>query len=169
MGVKTARGKNNEQILKQLSVCVSFIGLGSVWFHATLSFGGQFADEVSILILLFILLNRFYRWSKMVVFILVMIAFTGMCLFPWWNHLELMLLGFLTVRQFRLRLANGAPSSSAWILRLALWIFFLAVASWGIDHLCLTQRFSFHALWHVLIGITAYLGLYWLGESILPL
>lgn len=170
---------------KLLYGCLFFIGITSMYFHATLSLYGQLLDEFCIILLLMNTLTMVYK-NKYTQFYIKCYTLTHsvvMCYYPWINIPVLFIIGFCIWKLLRTRFKKYKDISfkKYWILSQIL--FLSSVTCWIIDRfMCgYIQNIQFHALWHVLSAFCAYYsilvgiflehnqGEYYIKNNILPI
>ena len=143
--------KSGENILINLLwLFFGFIGLTSCYFHLTLSFVGQFFDEVSINLFLMYALMLFYNLT-IIYFIFGASLLSLICwYFPQFSPFILITFGFLLVYQTKYEIKS--PYEYIYWKK----GFHLGVSSiifWIVDFICYMPT---HYLWHIFIGLTAY-------------
>lgn len=154
------------------ALAVAITGLGSAWFHATLSFAGQFADVMGMyLIVTFILLYGLGRRKTMhlgVVALGYIMVNAALAIVLYWipgmrryvfGLLIAVVLGLERVAHVR---GKNAPANNAYLIR-AMAIFAFGFVIWILDitrALCSPESWvQGHAVWHFL-GATASWQLY---------
>jgi len=140
------------------------IGLSSTWFHATLSFGGQLADEITILwaMIWSLTIKRTMKEQKLVL-ILGVLASILVLFAPELNAVCLIL--FASVHVYYLDFFSGQYRDKE-IPKLKIWaqiFFFVAVFSWILERTACSRLskmnipfLELHAVWHLLIFATVY-------------
>lgn len=144
-------------------VILIFIGLSSAYFHATLSLMGQYLDELGISLMIMLGIYKLYKFklkNDLINFKLVMaFGFTQLLIqftYSTMNRFFLFLYAILFINKFHVllfientRIKNYAMAS--------LILFTISVVCWICDFvLCDDIPINFHAIWHILIGITSY-------------
>ncbi|CAF3129900.1 unnamed protein product [Rotaria sp. Silwood2] len=146
-----------------LWILLIIIGIGSVYFHATLSLAGQLLDEISILWVLVIgyalflpatYLPRSFRVQRCIIFALVITCFSFV--YPYANAFALMLLGLPATGFIILHFSrcDNPRVKHLGIHCLVMWI--IAVTIWISDRMFCSYWLSIsfpylHSIWHVLI------------------
>lgn len=129
--------KGQKQLIYE-ALLLSLVGLGSLWFHSTLSLFGQLADEVAIL---FLLLHGLGWSSASVLFMFIK---------PEWNAYLLFGLSLVYIwKLIKMKIVLGNWN---------LFLFFIAVVCWILDKfMCnVTQVYYLHAWWHFFMALVSY-------------
>ena len=162
-------------------ITLSCVGIGTMYFHSTLSKLGQILDEITIcwtnyyaIILVIPKLTFEQRFGKttrrliMSIETLTTVILTTpiwALLYPWMSHLltvlTIVLLPWAIITQFR---AQNKTEASQRILKIALTCHATGVTCWALDRLAcnqLTAMLGFypqlHAWWHVFVFLGAYM------------
>lgn len=152
-----------------LWILLIMIGIGSVYFHATLSLVGQLVDEISILWILTagyalflpsIYLPQSFRVQRQrFVYTCVLFALIITCLsfaYPYANAFALMILGLPSTGFIILHLSRSDNTKIRSLGLHCLFIWIVAVTIWFADRMfCsfwLSISFPYlHSFWHILI------------------
>lgn len=147
--------------LKCLYITLIPIGIGSFYFHATLSLMGQLVDEFCIMICIICTLhyvndNIYVFLSRKYLAIVNAMQIVLMFTLPVYNRLLMFAYGFYFVYMLQYIKRNYSASVGR-IIQTAEILFAFSVVFWGIDYMCYYgNSFYGHALWHVLIGNVAF-------------
>ena len=158
-----------------------FVGLGSAYFHATLSFKGQFLDVLGMyLIATFALIYSIDRLrgiptGMMIVFFAALNALLAALLY--WVPVArrflfaILVIGIIIV-ELTIKRRSNEPSSNRYIVR-AIAVMTIAFAIWITDYtriLCNPSSIiQGHAIWHVLGAIASWqLYLHYASENRIP-
>ena len=126
------------------------IGITSTLFHSTLSFIGQFLDELSIILLITYCLRVYYKINYSA-YLFLSIILTGISWFyPHVSPPILLLCGFLLILSTYQSLNN---SSSDYLWYNSMKIGIIGIISWLLDFICYVNT---HMWWHVLMAISSY-------------
>jgi len=126
------------------------IGITSTLFHSTLSFIGQFLDELFIILLITYCLRIFFK-INIFIYIIISLFLSGISWFyPSLSPPILMFFGFFLVLSTYLKLSNSIEDQ---IWYKSIYIGILSVFTWILDFLCI---FNTHMYWHIFICISAY-------------
>jgi hypothetical protein len=165
------RGIREHRLVPIAAVILIAIGLGSFFYHATLSYLGQFLDVLGMYLFgTFLILGALYRSGK-ISFRLATVTFLAANLVlavvqyavpdARRTLFGLMLIPGLVLESVR---STTGPGGSGWRLRYlapALGLVVVAFAFWLLDESGLVcdpdSGFQGHGLWHVLTAIAAYL------------
>ena len=136
------------------------IGITSTYFHGSLSFLGQITDELSILIAIIITFhhinNNILNFCNYT--LLSIINFFQICLsiyFPDYNRIILFSYSLVALNIIK-KIYNPFNYRLKKPLAFAKIFFYLSVISWCIDYFICVKNVNFHAIWHILIGISAF-------------
>ena len=163
------------------AAALTFVGLGSAYFHATLSFNGQFLDVLGMyLIATFALVYSIDRLrgiptGMMIVLFASLNALLAALLY--WVPVArrflfaILIIGVIIV-ELRIKRRSNTPSSNRYIIR-AIAVMTIAFAIWIADYTrILCNRSSIiqgHAIWHVLGAIASWqLYLHYASEYRIP-
>lgn len=157
-----------KQTNKYLYHILYIIGIGSYYFHSTLSLAGQMTDELSISLLLMLIIHKLF--SKNTIFINI---FCGLQLFvqmyyPFFNRFFLFLYGIPVAY----KVLSHSKTHSKQVINLVCIAIFSAIC-WILDFVCceafcdlrfhpklgqnLEIRLTWHSVWHCLIGLTGFM------------
>ncbi|CAF3589271.1 unnamed protein product, partial [Rotaria sp. Silwood2] len=150
-----------------LWILLIVIGIGSVYFHATLSLAGQLLDEIGILWVLMagyalflpsMQLPQSFRVQRFIISCII-VAFVVTCLgvvYPYANSFALMILGLPGIAFMGIHLSKcdnrrirnlGIHCIGMWAIAVTIWICDRIFCSFWIS-----ISFPYlHAIWHVLI------------------
>jgi alkaline ceramidase len=126
------------------------IGITSAIFHATLSFIGQFLDELSIILLITYCLRVYYKINYS---IYIFISFILSCIS--WFHPSvsppiLLVCGFFLILS-TYQSVNNNEVDYLWYASMKIGI--LGIITWLVDFICIINT---HMLWHILMSISSY-------------
>jgi hypothetical protein len=126
------------------------IGVTSTWFHSTLSFMGQFCDELSIILLISYCLRVFYNINILLYYLITIFVI----LISWWypsvSPPVLMVIGLTLISLTYFYISD---SDSKYLWRHGMYIGLFSILTWIFDFVCL---FNTHMYWHVFVSIAAY-------------
>ena len=127
-----------------------FIGITSIWFHASLSLMGQLCDELSIILLISYCLRVFFKINKFVYYFLIILSIGISLIFPSVSPPLLMVIGLILIS-----LTYGAvvDDDTKYLWNRGMVIGFFSIITWLFDFIC---YFNTHMYWHILITISAY-------------
>ena len=126
------------------------IGATSTLFHSTLSFIGQFLDELSIILLITYCLKFYYNISYGL-YTLLSISLAGISWF--YPHISppiLLVSGFFLILSTYLRVGND-ESDYIWYSSMKIGI--VGILTWLLDFVCFMNT---HMWWHIIISFSAY-------------
>tara|TARA_A100001015_G_C14892693_1_gene673098 strand:+ start:442 stop:1104 length:663 start_codon:yes stop_codon:yes gene_type:complete len=126
------------------------IGATSTLFHATLSFIGQFLDELSIILLITYCLRVYYKINFSVYILLSLILSSISWFYPSVSPPILLICGFFLVLSTCQSLNNN-EADYLWYNSMKIGI--MGIISWLLDFICIINT---HMLWHILISISSY-------------
>jgi hypothetical protein len=155
-------------------ILIILVGLGSVWFHGSLSVAGQISDEVPIVTLILVIImvssgtQKHREWVLDAhVLLRSFVWFFVFCLFfPVLSHLIVIPIIPLGVFKYVKDYRNASPHPS---FRTVFWTsigtYSTATGSWILDRVACEQvtqlstkllgfPLQLHAVWHVCIGLT---------------
>jgi dihydroceramidase len=136
-----------------------FIGVGSSIFHGTLSQFGQILDEGSILAMIF-----FATMCESLLHAMASSALACGVILCWYYNLVytpylLFLMGTITFyliqKKWKVVTQNSNKPLAKEFYLLSVLTFICAFCCWIIDQICVFS-FQFHALWHILSGLSIY-------------
>jgi len=127
-----------------------FVGITSAWFHATLSFMGQFCDELSIILLIAHCLKLFYNIESIFYNYITILVVLISWVFPNVSPPILLCIGLVLITTTYFSIENNI-SKYLWINSMKIGI--IGIICWLFDFMC---YFNTHTLWHIFIGISAY-------------
>lgn len=138
---------------------LSFIGMFSAYFHATLSLLGQFLDELGITFIMLLALKKLYsKDSSDFIYVMyfglfqIFIQFTYSSI----NRFLLFVYSILFLFKFK-KMIMSTDDCIKHYANISLKLFTVSVICWIFDFvLCDFHIFNFHALWHIFIGLTTY-------------
>jgi len=150
----------------EIWVLMSLIGITSFWFHATLSSSGQFADEISIVLMtsycLIILLidyvvQKHYSFEFKALYINAWIILTPSSMFVCWaypSYSPFILLIEGCILSIPLICFVDIPIIKMQIIMQAAIFAGIGIIWWALDFYCL---FNAHFFWHIFISYSSYL------------
>ena len=127
------------------------IGITSAWFHATLSFMGQFCDELSIILLIAYCLKIFYNIKSILYNYLTILVVLISWIYPNVSPPILLCIGLTLITTTYFSIKNDKSLILLWMDSMKIGI--VGVICWLFDFIC---YFNTHTLWHVFISIAAY-------------
>ena len=142
-----------------LFVMLGIIGLSSFYFHATLSFAGQILDELSISIILMLIIKKIYKDNINILhltYAFFAIQFVIQFTYPFFNRFALFTYSVPILYKIKCEFTQHNKYAIFTICSL----FFLSVVCWLFDFVCSDAMcIQFHAIWHCLIGVMAFLAI----------
>ena len=157
-------GVNKRLYFTNIYKILIFVGIFSAYFHMTLSFLGQILDELSITFIMLVVIYEFYKDDISnnhikISYFLVLFQIIIQFIFPSINRFALFLYGIIVINKFKKIIKTGGVDILVyWCLTII--SLFLAILFWISDFIfCDTIDLHFHALWHILIGITSFLAI----------
>lgn len=161
-------------------VVMIVVGLGSVWFHATLSVAGQISDEVPIVVLCLVIITmsrskqqlpmRAQLLSGHLIARASMVLFTFCLFFPVLSHVICIV--FLPIGLYVFTKDYRDLNSDQPLFKRLFWAtnvtFYIALGVWVLDRTACDEITQWgktylgfypqlHAIWHVFIGLTFWL------------
>jgi len=131
-------------------LCFS-IGITSFLFHSTMSFTGQFLDELSIILLLTYCLKIYYDLNK-ILYLIVTVILSGVSwYYPNLSPIFLLISGLSLILTTYFSEKPG-KLNDIWYKSLYSGIF--SIGLWLFDFLC---YFNTHMYWHIFVSISTYL------------
>ena len=128
-----------------------FIGLGSFWFHMTLSFAGQFTDEFGIIWLVTYCIKELYNLNSILFLIILSVLSLISWYLPYASPFIFMICGILLVLSTYKSIKDD-NSRILWNYCIKMGLF--SVFLWVFDFVCLINT---HTYWHIFVGISSYL------------
>ena len=128
-----------------------FIGLSSFWFHFTLSFLGQFFDELGIILLVTYCIKEIYQISNIIYWNIVLILSMISWFIPSSSPFIFIISGTLLTLSTYYSIKDE-ESRLLWFRCIKVGL--LSVFLWIMDFICIINT---HTYWHIFIGYTAYL------------
>lgn len=128
-----------------------FIGLASFWFHFTLSFAGQFADEFGIIILVTYCIKEMYNLNSILYFFITFVLSLISWFFPFASPFIFMISGVsLVLSTYKSIKDENSRMLWNYFIKTGLFSVFL----WIFDFVCYINT---HCYWHIFVGLTSYL------------
>lgn len=128
-----------------------FIGLSSFWFHFTLSFLGQFFDELGIILLVSYCIKNLYKLSIYFFFFMSLILSLISWFIPFASPFIFLSSGtVLALSTYKSK--KGKSIENLWLYCIKVGV--LSIFLWIFDFVCLINT---HCYWHITIGFAAYL------------
>jgi len=135
------------------------IGITSFLFHSTMSFTGQFLDELSIILLLTYCLKIYYNLNSYLYILLTCILSSISWFYPSMSPPMLLISGLSLI------LTTYFSEKSPQLLLLwntSFYIGMFAITMWLLDFLCFTNT---HMYWHIFVALSVYLLLVFVLKS----
>ncbi len=137
-----------------------FIGLASVYFHATLSFAGQLLDELGITLIMLIANYTMYVGDSIGLWLISIFGILQLIIqftYSEYNRFILFLYAILFINKFWLALKSN-DKMIKWYAHITVGLFVSSVVCWICDfYICEKDSFlNFHGIWHILIALTSY-------------
>jgi hypothetical protein len=142
---------SKKNISNKLWFLFGIIGPTSMIFHTTLSFFGQFIDEVSILIFLFYCMKIIYKLSNVTYIIYTISTILITYFLPFISPFILITLGYFLTNSTKDILSYCNDSKHLWNRGYAYGIF--SIFLWIFDWICIINT---HSWWHIFISISVY-------------
>ncbi len=128
-----------------------FIGLSSFWFHFTLSFLGQFFDELGIILLVTYCIKEIYQLSNIFYWTIVTILSMISWFIPSSSPFIFIVSGTLLTLSTYYSIKDD-EYRQLWFRCISVGL--ISVFLWIMDFICIVNT---HTYWHISIGYTAYL------------
>lgn len=127
-----------------------FIGLSSFWFHSTLSFLGQFFDELGIILLVTYCIKNIYKLTNFNYWLIITLLSLVSWFIPSSSPFIFIISGTLLTLLTYYKIKDN--SEELWFRCIKFGL--ISVFLWILDFICITNT---HTYWHITIGYTAYL------------
>lgn len=139
-----------------LYACLILIGLASAYFHATLSFFGQFLDEFAIMVAFLVAITRYVPAAAAAALGVVLAAL--MLAVPLAAAPALILCGSGTARILYLGNARTSNVAAKTLYRRTIVLWIAAVCVWVLDRVACdwVAPLYLHAVWHLLVLFVAH-------------
>jgi len=126
------------------------IGLTSFWFHSTLSFLGQFADEFNIILYLIFSIKQMFHLHNYIFYITTLLLSLVSWFYPFMSPFFLLIFGTILVWLTKISLNTGGEVK-LWNRGFNFGI--LSIILWILDFVCIMNT---HTWWHIFITYSSY-------------
>tara|TARA_B100000161_G_C33541055_1_gene410678 strand:- start:1121 stop:1729 length:609 start_codon:yes stop_codon:yes gene_type:complete len=130
---------------------LALIGMTSFLFHLTLSFVGQFLDELSIILLVSYCLKELYDLNDLIYYFILTILSLVSWFFPFASPFIFITSGTCLALSTYVSIKNN-EARKLWNYCINTGLF--SVLLWGIDFICYINT---HMYWHIVVSFSAYL------------
>ena len=141
--------------LKKYGVLISLVGFGTITLHGTLRWYGQWADEMSMLTLMFFYIKDVYYDVKYKYYIVILGIYMT---FHENYNIFLFLFLFMLIYQYRAAQLIIRNKNAKHYLIMYNTTMILGGICWILDRICFTKNINFHVLWHLLSALGSYNG-----------